>query len=170
MTTLKQSLLIFLAWTSLTAGQSGLAQTANTPGFNAQLIVAARQADMEGIKKSLAQGAAPNSRNRLGKTPLYFAVEKNRLDIVQLMLDAGADVNLASLEKVTPLIAASYAGNVKIVELLLSKNPRLEETDRMHKSALVYAAGMGHTAIAERLIEVHLDHWRYLEVHRPAAF
>ena len=82
------------------------AQNDSTFTLNAQLLVAARQSDVEGVKKSLDRGALPNSRNRQGKTSLFMSIEKNQMEIFKLMLDAGADVNLPSLEKVTPLIAA----------------------------------------------------------------
>ena len=81
-----------------------------------------------------------------------IAIEKGRVELVKIMLDAGADVNLATLEQITPLIAAAYAGNPQIVEMLLAKRPRLEEQDRMHKSALVYAAGMGHRQVVAQLL------------------
>eukprot|EP01128_Nolandella_sp_AFSM9_P007429 TRINITY_DN4068_c0_g1_i1.p1 TRINITY_DN4068_c0_g1~~TRINITY_DN4068_c0_g1_i1.p1 ORF type:complete len:338 (+),score=103.87 TRINITY_DN4068_c0_g1_i1:1084-2097(+) len=43
------------------------------------------------MEKSLAQKVDPNSRNRNGKTPLHVAVEKNNLDSIRLLLNAGAD-------------------------------------------------------------------------------
>ena len=128
------------------------AQISPHQSVNAQLLVAARQVDLDGIQKSLDRGASPNSRNREGKTALFLGIEKNHIAIVRMMLAAGADVNLASLQKVTPLIAAAYAGNSEIVSLLLDKGAKLEEEDRLHKSALVYAAGMGHTGIVEQLL------------------
>ena len=128
-------------------------QTESNPSVNAQLLVAARNADAEGVKKSLDRGAMPNSRNRLGKTSLYISIEKNRIDIANMLIDAGADVHLPSLEKVTPLIAASYAGSLPLVDLLLKQGAKHEPTDRLHKSALVYAAGMGHSTVVERLLQ-----------------
>ena len=122
---IQKSILIMLTSSLCCFGSHVFAQTEITPGVNAQLIVAARQGDLAGIQKSLALGAAPNSRNRMGKTPLFLGIEKNRQDMVQLMLDSGADVNMATVEMVTPLIAAAYAGNVQIVDLLLSKKPKL---------------------------------------------
>ena len=53
-----------------------MAQTATNPNLNAQLLVAARNGDLKAVERTLAQGAAPNSRNRLGKTPLLMASEK----------------------------------------------------------------------------------------------
>ncbi len=129
------------------------AQSESNPSVNAQLLVAARNTDAEAVKKSLDRGAAPNSRNRLGKTSLYISIEKDRIDIANMLIDAGADVHLPSLEKVTPLIAASYAGSLPLVDLLLKQGAKHEPTDRLHKSALVYAAGMGHSAVVERLLQ-----------------
>jgi len=136
------------------------AQAESNPSVNAQLLVAARNTDAEAVKKSLDRGAVPNSRNRLGKTSLYISIEKNRIDIAHMLIAAGADVNLPSLEKVTPLIAASYAGSLPFVDLLLKQGAKHEPTDRLHKSALVYAAGMGHSAVAERLLQAGapIDH------------
>jgi len=138
---------------ALSLAQQAWAQSESNPSVNAQLLVAARNTDAEAVKKSLDRGAAPNSRNRLGKTSLYISIEKNRIDIAKMLIAAGADVNLPSLEKVTPLIAASYAGSLPFVDLLLQHNAAHDATDRLHKSALVYAAGMGHTAVVERLLQ-----------------
>ena len=129
------------------------AQISPHQSVNAQLLVATRQVDLEGIQKSLERGASPNSRNRDGKTALFMGIEKNQIAIVRMMLAAGPDVILASLEKVTPLIAAAYAGNSEIIGLLLDKGAKLEEQDRLHKSALIYAAGMGHTSVVEQLLK-----------------
>ena len=152
---MKNFIKLFTIFLALQASPPTWAQATNDNTFmvNAQLLVAARQGDVEGVKKSLAQGALPNSRNRQGKTALMMAIEKNQTAIFQLMLDAGTDVNLASLEKVTPLIAASYAGQVDMVKKLIAKGAKLEEEDRLHKSALVYAAGMGHHEVIDVLLQ-----------------
>ena len=36
---------------------------------------------------------------------------------------------------------------------MLKQGAKHEPTDRLHKSALVYAAGMGHSAVVERLLQ-----------------
>jgi len=118
-----------LAW-GLLSSSAAWAQAESNPSVNAQLLVAARNTDAEAVKKSLARGAVPNSRNRLGKTSLYISIEKNRIDIAQILIEAGADVNLPSLEKATPLIAASYAGSLPFVDMLLQHGAKHEPTDR----------------------------------------
>ena len=72
--TIGLSLLVGLAATAF-------AQNDSTFSLNAQLLVAARQSDVEGVYQSLARGALANSRNRLGKTALFMAIEKNQMEI-----------------------------------------------------------------------------------------
>ena len=52
------------------------AQAPSNPNLNAQLLVAGRQGDLAQVSQALARGAAPNSRNRIGKTVLLMASEK----------------------------------------------------------------------------------------------
>src|SRR5438552_2937308 len=113
------------------------AQAPSHPNLNAQLLVGARQADIALVERTLAQGAAPNSRNRLGKTALLIASEKGEVAIAERLLKAGTDVNQASLEGVTPLMAASYGGHSALVKRLLEAGARTDAIDRMNKPAIV---------------------------------
>ncbi|MEO7246330.1 MAG: ankyrin repeat domain-containing protein [Rubrivivax sp.] len=139
------------------AAHGAWAQAVTNPNLSAQLLVAARQGDLAQIERTLSQGAAPNARNRLGKTPLLIACEKGNEVMAARMLMAGADVNLASLERVTPLMAASYGGHATIVKRLLAAGAKTDPIDRMHKSALVYAAAQGHAAVVDQLIASGVD-------------
>src|SRR5262245_47426357 len=124
-------LLALAAW----AAGSAWPQAATNPNLNAQLLVAARNGDVAAVERALAQGAAPNSRNRLGKTALVLACEKGHAPLAAALQRAQVDVNLASLEGVTPLIACSYGGHAAIVRELLRAGARTEPMDRMHKTA-----------------------------------
>ena len=57
-------------WLSVWQGAAG--QAASNTSLNAQLLVAARQSDLAAVAQALDRGAAPNSRNRLGKTVLQI--------------------------------------------------------------------------------------------------
>jgi hypothetical protein len=51
-----------------------LAQTTTDDAVNARLLVAARTNDEPGLVRALADGAAINSRNRLGESALIIAL------------------------------------------------------------------------------------------------
>ena len=107
------------------------AQAPSNPNLNARLLVGARENDLAAVERALAQGAAPESRNRLGKTALLIAAERGNLGMVSALLKAGADVNTASLERVTPLIAASYKGAADVIKRLIDAGARTDPIDRM---------------------------------------
>ena len=73
--------------------------------------------------------------------------------LARAALAAGADVNLASVESVTPLMAACYGGNVDLVRDLRGAGARTGALDRLHKPAIVYAAGQGHAEAVGLLLD-----------------
>ena len=77
-------------------------------------------------------GIDVNARDQTFGTLLYVACEKGYTDIVQLLLDKGANVNQpANQYDWTPLMIASQKGNDEIVKILLAAgaNPNQMEKD-----------------------------------------
>ena len=85
---------------------------------NARFLLAARNVDAAGLKRALADGAAINSRNRLGESALIVVLKKNRVDLAQLLIDAGADIRQPALNGTTALMAAAYEGQTEMVRQL----------------------------------------------------
>ncbi len=56
-----------------------------------------------------------------GFAPLHVAVFHDRLEIVRLLIDAGADLNLKGDGELTPLHVAALEGRLEIARLLLEK-------------------------------------------------
>ncbi|WP_408004339.1 ankyrin repeat domain-containing protein [Pseudomonas palmensis] len=89
------------------------------------LIPACERGHVEVVARLLAAGVAPDHVNSLGWTGLLEAIllsdgGPRHQAIVQLLIDAGADVNLADRQGVTPLQHARERGQQRIVELLLA--------------------------------------------------
>src|SRR2546427_12935048 len=57
---------------------------------NAQILVAARQGDLAAAKRLLEDGAAVNSRNPPGATPVPIALKNGTQDVALLAGDMGA--------------------------------------------------------------------------------
>ena len=124
---------------------------------NARLLASVRNEDGAGVTRALRDGAAVNSRNRLGESGLLIALKKNRADLARLLLDAGADVNEAAVNGITPLMAAAYAGDVEMTRALLERGADPAPVDRIGKNAITYAAGEGHTEIVRMLLGKGID-------------
>ena len=76
------------------------------------------------VAKLLAKGINPNHKNPLtGSSILHFAVMTPQAtpEIVQLLLNYGAFVNMADSELSTPLHRACEAGRADLIEILLFK-------------------------------------------------
>ena len=96
-------------------------------------------------------------------TALVAASAKGHVNIVQLLLESGADVNLKngkSSRYGSALVAASAEGHANIVQLLLESgadvNLKIEELSR-YGSAFVAASAEGHANIVQLLLESGAD-------------
>ena len=124
---------------------------------NARFLLAARNADAAGLKRGLADGAAVNSRNRLGESALIVVLKKNRVDLAQLLIDAGADINQPALNGITALMAAAYEGQTEMAGQLLARGANPTALDRLQKNAMIYAAGEGRTSVVTLLLANKVD-------------
>jgi len=94
-----------------------LAQTASA---NADLIASAKLGELARVRELLSKGAAVNTSDRRGMTPLMWAVynEHDNPQIIQALLDKGALVNIKAKDGSTALSWALKKGNTATVALL----------------------------------------------------
>ena len=86
-------------------------------------------------------------------SPLYIAVEQNRVTAVKLLLDRGADANIRGPSGDTPLILAAGKGETEVVRLLLATGANPNARDRCaQESPLDRAIKNGHTTIVTLLL------------------
>jgi ankyrin repeat protein len=93
------------------------------------------------------------SKNNLGQTPLHVAIIHNQLEIAELLLANGADVNARDPHNQTPLILSLWVYNHdKMMRLLLAKGADVNLSDKWSMTALAYAAQQGQIDDAKILI------------------
>src|SRR5262249_57937155 len=86
-----------------------------------RLADAAMKGDLGTVRSLLVQKSDVNAAQPDGMTALHWATHKNDLEMVRVLLRAGADVKRGTrIESITPLMMASESVNAAIVELLLT--------------------------------------------------
>jgi len=121
-------------------------------GDNA-LLRAAAEDKPEVVAILLDAKADINSKGReafLGATPLFLASSVGADKIVKLLLEKGADVDLANKKGVTPLMDAAY-GSPRMVKILLQYNANPMLRDENGNSALRIARQSGQPEILNLL-------------------
>jgi len=90
-----------------------------------------------------------------GKTALMFAVDGGQLKHVEILIAAGANVNLSTPENgQTALIAAAFTGRTDILRALLTaETVNVDRRDKKEVTALMWAAHEGHIEAVEILKE-----------------
>ena len=63
-----------------------------------------------------------NTKDRWGQTMLHVAAERGNTNIVRLLLEKGADINITDDTGTTALMNASGSGRENIVEILLQQD------------------------------------------------
>jgi hypothetical protein len=93
------------------------------------LLAATRKGDLAQVKALLDKGASVNSKTPYGQTPLFFACDRGYTDIVKLLVDRGADVNVEdTFYHANPISWAARKNHNDIVLLLLdhgAKSPAM---------------------------------------------
>ena len=93
-----------------------------------------------------------------GETPLLLAISKRRLDAVDLLLEAGANINLASRNGQSPLQLALLRRRRDIVEAILDRNPDVNIVDKRKSTALMNAIMyQADTKTVKRILELGAD-------------
>jgi ankyrin repeat protein len=137
------------------------AQACAQPSQREQLSEAIWKSNTDVVGSLIASGVSRKTRDANGFLPLVSAVivgsqpdkEKAALEMIRLLIDAGADVNADGPAGTTPLAAAcSQTRSVPIVEFLLNRGAKVNANGYNGTTPLYQAVRKKNAAIAELLI------------------
>ena len=126
-------------------------------------VAAAQRGGVVGVdimKELLDARADVNAREWTGSSALDIRVQRDGLEVVQMLVTAGADVHGRGCENATPLIHAAknrWPDACDIIRLLISQNADLNAVDERRRSPLSWAAFLGLPANVNLLLEANAD-------------
>ena len=128
----------------------------NTPGLcnRTPLLWASLSSSGEFIETLIDLGANVNAQRTDDKvTPLILSGGWNNFMAVFLLLDNGADANIAAADTCTPLHLAVVKGNQNLVKLFLEKNALVNTQNANGNSPLHSAVSNGFFDISKLLVK-----------------
>ncbi|MCB4458461.1 ankyrin repeat domain-containing protein [Leisingera sp. McT4-56] len=138
------------------AALSGLLESgapADEPGVANPLHFALMSGHQDAARILLENGADPNADTALG-TPLMVAAGRDRTELIQLLLDHGADLETTGgREQRTPLHTAAASGAEGAVRMLLASGANPTARSKFGDPPLHLALQKNHTAVAGLLRE-----------------
>jgi ankyrin repeat protein len=123
----------------------------------ATLVDAAKAGDAAAVRAALQKKADVNAPAVDGSTALHWAVHRDALDVVDLLLGAGANPMAANRYGVTPLSLAATNGSARIVERLLRSGANPNASLPGGETVVMTAARTGDVAVLKALVEANAD-------------
>ncbi|MBL8930552.1 MAG: ankyrin repeat domain-containing protein [Kineosporiaceae bacterium] len=124
------------------------------------LLTAAGHGDVHGVRDALSRGASlDGATDRNQSTALTRAAYQNRVEVAQLLVESGADVNRKDSSEQSPyLIATSEVGDdPRLLDLFLAHGADVSATDSYNGTGAIRAAHRGYPVIVGRLIAAGVD-------------
>lgn len=94
-----------------------------------------------------------------GYVPLYYAAQENKVKCINVLLKAGADVNLRTVHGFTPLHTAAGEGHAKAVKALIGGQAEVEVENPFdsHATPLMLAISYDHAKVVHVLLQHGAD-------------
>lgn len=129
---------------------------------DSRLHTAINRDDREAVNDLIYRGANLNLPDSEGRTPLYLAILRGRLDIAKLLIRAGANLDENPLLELVMNKARneSLSGEeyLEIAEILLDRNPALVKQFESNGATLLHlATRLKDLKLANRLLNEGLD-------------
>lgn len=123
---------------------------------NLELIEAAHKGDLKRVQDLLNKGTDVETKNSDGITALMAAAFSNHLEIIKLLLEWKANVNVMP-NGVSLLMVSSTMGQTPVVKLLLEWEADANAKDSSGVTSLMAASYEGHFDVVKLLIENRAD-------------
>ena len=123
-------------------------------GAKKTIYAAAYLGDVQWVARGIAHGFDVKEQDENGHTILHAAAQGNQQKVAEVIVAAGASIDIRGDEDATPLYHAADRGHVVIAQWLMDKGANLDARIRNYTATHLHrAAWQGHRDLAELLID-----------------
>ncbi|CAE7622213.1 unnamed protein product [Symbiodinium sp. CCMP2456] len=116
-------------------------------------VIAVQNGHVHDVEEILRRPQDPNRP----RTALVHASTRGHVEVVGLLLEAGADKDGTDIDRTTGLQHASGRGHAEVVRLLLQAGADKDLADCQGRTALMYTSQRGHAECARLLLKAKAD-------------
>lgn len=109
--------------------------------------------DLDKVKKLLNEGFDTNAK-RDGYTALMYSAGLGNLDLMELLIEKGAYINVKDKDGNTALMYAACEGRVDVVKWLIGKGAYINVKGHDNKTALIYASSKDKPEVVKVLLSI----------------
>ncbi|CAN2103767.1 ankyrin repeat domain-containing protein [Wolbachia pipientis] len=122
--------------------------------LNNELSNAVVENNIDKVKESIRRGADVNTKVKNGRTPLHYAAQEGKLDVVKYLVEEKhADVNANDNDGFIPLHYAAAHGNLRLVKYMVEKGADFNAKCNRLRTPLHLAAMYGYIEVVKYLKE-----------------
>jgi ankyrin repeat protein len=133
---------------------ASLCLAATLSAADTRLSEAAMNGDLAAVRTLLQQKADVNGAQGDGSTALHWAAYRDDVDMLKLLLSAGADVKAATrVDGITPLFMACTNGNASAIDALLKAGADAKSVKGNGTTALMTVAASGSVEAVKLLLD-----------------
>lgn len=127
--------------------------------YTSPLTRAVADEDIDQVRDLIAKGADVNTtdKNYTKITPLFIAIENGDGEMVKVLLNAGAKINVRDSERQTPLMRLDFDATPELIDLLVSHRAKINLIDNEGNTAVIHAAGNVKSETLQALINAGAD-------------
>jgi len=122
------------------------------------LTQSVKEGKLQAVSLFMDAGFSPDSKDKHGVTMLCAAIRASHGNIMRLLLERGANIDLQSEDRLnSPVMDATAMGSNELLAELLQKKPDLNLRSKDGQTALVIAVGRNDAEAVRLLVEAGAD-------------
>ena len=120
---------------------------------NVDLVTLVNGGDTAGVKKRLEAGESVNSADSNGLSLLALAGKEGNVEMITLLLDNDADIDIRDRVGRTPLMHAGTSRNVEAIRLFIDRGADVNARDSFIGGPLAWTSGFGTAESVQDLLD-----------------
>lgn len=117
-----------------------------------RLLVASHRGQIQNVVQLINKGAEV-AVTKFGRSPLHLAAHKGHIEVVQVLLKAGCDLDIQDDGGQTALHRAAVQGNIQVISALLQEGCALDRQDKDGNTALHEVSWHGFSQSVKLLVK-----------------